>query len=893
MGKVAEFENELKKRTKSRFGSWNRVDLHNHSPASDDYKDKDPNVARRISQQIKDANLAVVMFTDHGKLPDAAFASQLSDQCGRLILRGVELNVFVDAFDKSEGKVSKNLFFHLLIGFDPECPSSPDYWLDHIYRKCKKETRQSGEQTLVGISASLEQLGEVLRTANAIIIPAHLHSTPNAFKSRSIDDIYADPEFLKYAKSYFTAIEVTSAKTAAFFDGAHVETEKLSKSCIWSSDSHEPDRLGWRCSYVQMERPTYAELKIGLELPFRTSLERPVEPSSYLIGIHVQGEFFPDLWLHFSPHCNFLIGVKGSGKTSVLECLRFVLGTEIPASKLESVRTHLQAILGAAGKVTALVKRGDGARILIERTVSNLGFLLTFEDNRQESLATPEGLQFPSNILGGHEIEQIATDPNIRSVYMDAIAGRQQIRKLEDEAKSLGREIRDKHSQTANRYGVYRTLHERVERLRELRKGLHELTQANLVQLRNEYQAAIEHRDLLEQMLTKVEELRGRAKEHLSGFSAGIKNRFAQSGSPIADTVAEVQTILDGIVEYTEDSGRTLEHKLEEAMLKLRDQVKKGNLQFLAFVDEYKGRTDQLSPEQRRLLETHREVLEQTRELSRLETDLSEAQRDTRDLLRSLEELCEKLANVLDQRTALRERRIQSFSSILEPSYGVRLSIIRQQHSTEFQERSSQYAQGAKALIELRSKLPERLVHLCLKKAYGELRHMLTPEYGRLLFDYGEFGFLLDVFENDDLRIELKVGKAGEEYSPIDRLSAGQRCTAIFPILLKMEEGVLIVDQPEDNLDNRHIATTISPGLLKEKTSRQMLFTSHNANLVVLSDAEMIAAFESDGSKGRLEEQGFFATRESPISKYVLQILDGGEYALQQRILKYGIRAST
>jgi energy-coupling factor transporter ATP-binding protein EcfA2 len=162
-------------------------------------------------------------------------------------------------------------------------------------------------------------------------------------------------------------------------------------------------------------------------------------------------------------------------------------------------------------------------------------------------------------------------------------------------------------------------------------------------------------------------------------------------------------------------------------------------------------------------------------------------------------------------------------------------------------------------------------------------------EYGPLLFESAELSYLLGAFENDDLLIELKVGKAGQEFSPIDQLSAGQRCTAIFPMLLRLDQGPLIVDQPEDNLDNRHIANIIAPALLQDKRRRQMIFTSHNANLVVLSDAESIIMFESDGTTGKVEAQGFFSMRTSPIGKHVIDVLDGGEAALKLRALKYGL----
>ena len=75
-----------------------------------------------------------------------------------------------------------------------------------------------------------------------------------------------------------------------------------------------------------------------------------------------------------------------------------------------------------------------------------------------------------------------------------------------------------------------------------------------------------------------------------------------------------------------------------------------------------------------------------------------------------------------------------------------------------------------------------------------------------LMWD-AKFVELLKVVDDDDIEIELKVGEAG--FVPIQNLSAGQRCTAVFPLLLRNTRGPLVIDQPEDNLDNRYIADVI------------------------------------------------------------------------------------
>lgn len=827
------------------------------------------------------------MFTDHERLPEQSFTEALAKKTGCTILRGVELNVFVDVFDKSIGKINNDLFYHLLIGFDPEGKHPPDYWLNEIYRRCNATDRDTASRRIRGISCSPEQLSDVLAESSALVIPAHLHTTKDLSKSRSIDDIYDDPTFLKYAKSSFTALEIVNSATACYFDGQHDETGYLQKACIRSSDSHEPDELGRRFSYAQMEECSFGELRAALELPFRVSIEPPTEPNSYIVGMHVSGTFFPDLWLSFSPHCNMLIAVKGSGKTSVLECLRFALGAEVPKSRAEAVSGHLQAILGPTGRVRVLVKRSDGALVLVERTVSDRTFLVAFQDDRCERVATPDALLFPTQILGWHEIEQAATDVNIRRVYMDTIAGRSRVRTFEEDAVATASRIRDRHTYTSQRYIAYRDVQRQVNRLRELRRGLKELDDGALIALRDQYQMAVEQRESLVRLREQLGKAKGVGPAQVSQLLPDVESIPAGT-SPIEVQLASARAIFEKTLSVLATDALAISQHLAEAEQELEQVHAEVEARFSDFLSAYTQRVNELTPEQQRLLATHREVLEQTKALPSLEGELSNARAEVIVLLQELTELCGRLAQGLDDRTQLRQDAVEALNTVLV-NYGVRLTIIPQQGSADFAELSNRYASGSQALSQLRAKLPDRLAHLCLRKAYGGLSESLDMEYGSLLFESSELAYLLGAFENDDLKIELRVGKVGQEFSPIDQLSAGQRCTAIFPMLLRLDQGPLIVDQPEDNLDNRHIATSIAPALLADKRQRQMMFTSHNANLVVLSDAESVIMFESDGAVGRVENQGFFATRTSSIAHHVMDVLDGGEAALKLRALKYGL----
>jgi hypothetical protein len=141
----------------------------------------------------------------------------------------------------------------------------------------------------------------------------------------------------------------------------------------------------------------------------------------------------------------------------------------------------------------------------------------------------------------------------------------------------------------------------------------------------------------------------------------------------------------------------------------------------------------------------------------------------------------------------------------------------------------------------------------------------------------------------DRISVELNVAHTGEEkYRDLCRLSTGQQCTAILHLLLLDNPDPLIMDQPEDNLDNAFIADRIVQELRSAKTERQFLLATHNANIPVFGDAEWIGVCSviEDHARMPLEAQGSIDI--STIRDQVANILEGGKEAFMQRKEKYG-----
>jgi ATPase subunit of ABC transporter with duplicated ATPase domains len=139
------------------------------------------------------------------------------------------------------------------------------------------------------------------------------------------------------------------------------------------------------------------------------------------------------------------------------------------------------------------------------------------------------------------------------------------------------------------------------------------------------------------------------------------------------------------------------------------------------------------------------------------------------------------------------------------------------------------------------------------------------------------------LFPEDKIEISLKVNG---EYKKIDGLSAGQKATALLLLLFAREENPLIIDQPEEDLDNRFIYEDVVKTLRDMKGKRQLIIATHNANIPVLGDSELIIVLESEAGRCKIIDRG--SIDKESIRQGVKNIMEGGEEAFMRRAGKYG-----
>lgn len=172
-----------------------------------------------------------------------------------------------------------------------------------------------------------------------------------------------------------------------------------------------------------------------------------------------------------------------------------------------------------------------------------------------------------------------------------------------------------------------------------------------------------------------------------------------------------------------------------------------------------------------------------------------------------------------------------------------------------------------------------------LKNKYG-LTSSVAEKIVKSL-DESDLRTIEEIRLEDIVEIELKVN---EQFKQLKELSKGQQCTAILNLLLLDNKDPLIVDQPEDNLDNSFIADNLVSTLRENKIKRQYILATHNANIPVFGDAEQIITLEEVEGNGRIANGGIGSIDDSRVRDKVISILEGGRNAFKMREEKYGIK---
>ncbi|MGF1615439.1 MAG: hypothetical protein ACFCVA_16450 [Gammaproteobacteria bacterium] len=396
-----------------------------------------------------------------------------------------------------------------------------------------------------------------------------------------------------------------------------------------------------------------------------------------------------------------------------------------------------------------------------------------------------------------------------------------------------------------------------TNRLRSGQRGLEE-SLPDLVFLSDQALDGLPHADLLR---------RGRGV--LETLDATLRQKLVE----IDKAVGEAETALGTVVEELTKAMESAESQLEKEFAKLPAVAGKDGKEV--------GRAYQ------RLLREIEQVKPAQTQLKTVDALVDRLEQNRRNLLG-------EISDIRSARTAAKQKAVKGLNKRLSGKLRITLvpDGLRQPLRDFLQglpgvgERKTEWVDGAQDLtiLGLVSAIKDGKDAL-LGKGWG-----LTSGLAETLtkMTAGQLYQLEGIDLQDRITLELNVSHSGEQYRPLDRLSTGQQCTAILHLLLLDNRDPLIMDQPEDNLDNAFIAERIVQELRAAKTERQFLFATHNANIPVFGDAEWIGVCSASGDRAEMPIDAQGSIDIPAIRDQVASILEGGKEAFMQRKEKYG-----
>ncbi|ABK45208.1 hypothetical protein Mmc1_2715 [Magnetococcus marinus MC-1] len=624
----------------------------------------------------------------------------------------------------------------------------------------------------------------------------------------------------------------------------------------------------------------------------------PAYGNHILLGAEFSGGFLEGGKLEFLPGLNCVIGGRGTGKTTILEFIRYTLGLMPELQRNSRSRAHsvVQNNL-ANGRVKLGIQTAHGMRYTADRPWNDECQVLN-ERGEITTISLDRDRIFKADIYSQNEIEQIATDTGFQLKLIDQFE-EESIRRINGDISKLMRDINHSAGELLQ---INRQMQDLAETASELAaieeklKGFEQLSDGPDAEAINAAHAHKALRDRESQSLnalqTEIDAFSSRYQKGMSALMQKLNAHFnpeyleGPNEAVFEAASSHVQYMLDEMIknlpiieELCQIAGTELSQLDEELKLRhgkqeqeYRDMVERSQ--------EEQGRAAERNQIQKRHLEVT-EARRQFEELKKQQAELSETHRT----------MTSKLSDLRDERFLLRRKVADRLTNQLDPM--IRVTITQSGNRQAFADLLSEGLKGSglryasivdKVVQNLSPEEVSTIIHRRDVKRLSDVAGLDEIRSARVIDLLSDNGFAnrLEVVELDDLpRIELQDG---EKYKDATALSTGQRCTTILPILLLESDRPLLIDQPEDNLDNAFIFDTIVKSIKKAKATRQLIFVTHNPNIPVLGEAERVFVLSSDGRRGRIQCAGSVDEVKGEIET----LLEGGREAFLQRKERYG-----
>jgi ABC-type lipoprotein export system ATPase subunit/histidinol phosphatase-like PHP family hydrolase len=679
---------------------------------------------------------------------------------------------------------------------------------------------------------------------------------------------------------------------------------------VMSSDSHSINKLGKnaegnrKLTRFKVDTPSFNALRISLiSYESRVRIEDVIpERVPKFIGANIKGGLLDKQVVNFSDNLTCIIGGRGTGKSTLMEIIRTASGNESAKDVIDS---------DVWPDEISLYYEDETGKIIEFRRSKN--------GNTFNQTDGQDGLQrVPIECYGQSEtadtIKNSDADPSNLLAFLDGFL---EIEHLANEDKNICELLLNNQSNLAKLRIEVAAITDTERQLKALQEKKIRLEKDKVGELVKHQVALVKEKGLRDNLREQLNKLAKSYRDVLKDTSLfDYFNSFSDEDIIVGkDQIAEVKKLVNEFSEIVSDKSDELSKALTEKILLLKVQLdswKSEEKDIQSKIDEKKVELEKLG------------IPFDIGKINQIANDLDYYEKK----LRELNAAQIKLQETQKQRTGYIKRRCDVKKDIYKARYAFSLRInenlknsvdglfvsakyIEGAYSSTFEESLKQMmgwrtSQVKKAEIVASSMSPIQF-SMEVRRGRKENFQTLKDDEGRDVFTSEDIDRIIErakenfnyedfetiTYEDRPQILVTKVvevnGKPKNISKSISQLSLGQQQSILLAILIQSKNSIpLLIDQPEDHLDSEFIYKTIVSNLKKIKEKRQVIIVTHNANIAVLGDAELIIPLKSTSDKTSIINRG--SIDKESIQNDCCAILEGGDRAFSQRQKIYSMK---
>lgn len=849
---------------------WLRADFHLHTKSDTEFlrfNGTDSEFSSQYIAQLKRQGIGVGVVTNHNKFNKEEFCAmkKAADAESIYLLPGVEFSLK----DGSRGT-------HVLIVFDYDWiynREQKDYiqvFLSGAFvgiPNCDSSPYPNSKYTLQEVVVALDEFNH-----DYFLVMAHVDSKNGMFEeieARNLSAFVTSEAFL--SRVFALQKSRNRDNRAKVPDIALVEGSDNAGGGISAIGCGNEVNGVPQKTYVKLGDFNFAALKYALrDYVNRVSSNDYVAPyNSYIESLSFMGGKLDGQTIHFSPELNCFIGIRGSGKSTALELLRYALGISLSSASadMDYKNDLIDYMLGSGGKTILTVIGQNNKRYRIEKIYK-----------QKENVYDEEGK------LCNVSIDAVFNAP----IYF----GQKDLsnKRASFESDLLQRLIGNRLSDVRKKIDLKKNEIEAV--LLELRK------------LRN----LKDEKDATEQAIRNVLHQLDVFKQQGVADKLAQQTQFDKDGVTLSQTKetigAYVESLSRMISDYQAFFTYTLSgSKQNETLFNHANDVFQSVKASFALLQEVAQKAASGAKEFDAIIgEFESKRVEMQEDFAKIKRELNSDTVSPDSFLKLNHDL--EMARLRLAELEKQEKRRGNLEAVLN----THLAALNNLWNDEFQVLKKEVERINNAQDKLRLTISfkeQRETFLAKLKATFKGTGIKDATYQKMVEDFVDF---IEMFRNwqrvrellsdmqyaefakrfNDSKAELLTYKVPDKVvinyngKPLERHSLGQRASALILFLLAQKDNdVLIIDQPEDDLDNQTIYDEVIKQMVSLKGQMQFIFATHNANIPVLGDSEKVLAFSFEDKAMISINAGTIDS--PPIHDSIVGIMEGGQDAFNKR----------